>query len=182
LKFVLGLLLGLILLPVGAYLYFTTGRAPVATSDPDMPFEAFLAGKALRARIGKEMPKNVPIETSEANYLAGAELYKQHCAVCHGLPLTAKTAIATGMYPRPPQLLQGKGVTDDPPGASYWRIANGIRLTGMPGFSQSLSQTQMWQVAILLAYADKLPTSAKAALVAPPAASVPPATPPATTH
>ena len=97
------------------------------------------------------------IQTKEANYLAGAELYKQHCAVCHGLPLAPKTAIATGMYPQPPQLFEGKGVTDDEPGETYWKIANGIRLSGMPGFSKSLSETQMWQIALLMANADKLP-------------------------
>ena len=162
-------------MPVGAYVYFTGGSAPVATSDGDMPFEKFLARKALHARIAKEMPKNVPIETSEANYLAGAQLYKEHCAVCHGVPLAPKTAIASGMYPKPPQLLVGKGVTDDEPGESYWKIANGIRLSGMPGFSKSLSETQMWQVAILLANADKLPASAKTALIAASASSAPPA-------
>lgn len=176
-KFILGLLLGLLLVPAAAYLYFTAGSAPVATTDSDIPFEAFFARKALHARIQKEAPKNVPIEANEANYLGGVQLYKEHCAVCHGLPLTAKTAIATGMYPRPPLLFEGKGVTDDEPGESYWKIANGIRLTGMPGFSKSLSQTQMWQIAILLAHADKLPDSAKAALVAPPASSAPPANP-----
>jgi len=93
--------------------------------------------------------------------VAGAELYKQHCGVCHGLPLSPKTAIATGMYPRPPQLFQGKGVTDDEPGETYWKIFNGIRLTGMPGFSKTLSETQMWQMALLLANADKLPPAAK---------------------
>jgi len=179
-KFIAGLLLGLLLVPAGAYLYFTGGSAPVATTDSNMPFETFFANKALNARIKKDMPKNVPIQANDANYLAGAELYKQHCAVCHGLPLSPKTAIATGMYPQPPRLLEGKGVTDDEPGESYWKIFNGIRLTGMPGFSKSLSETQMWQIAILLANADKLPPAAKAALVAPmaaspPAASVPPA-------
>lgn len=174
-KFIVGLLLGLALVPVGAYVYITGGSAPVATSDGDMPFEKFLARKALHARIAKEMPKNVPIETSEANYLAGAQLYKEHCAVCHGVPLAPKTAIASGMYPKPPQLLVGKGVTDDEPGESYWKIANGIRLSGMPGFSKSLSETQMWQVAILLANADKLPASAKTALIAASASSAPPA-------
>jgi thiosulfate dehydrogenase len=184
-KFIVGLLLGLALVPFGAYLYFTGGGAPVATTDSDMPFERFFAKKALRARIAKDMPKIVPIQTNEANYLAGAELYKQHCAVCHGLPLTPKTAIAAGMYPAPPLLLEGKGVTDDPPGESYWKIFNGLRLTGMPGFRKSLSETQMWQLAILLANADKLPSSAKTALVAPlasPATSAPatnaPASPP----
>jgi thiosulfate dehydrogenase len=181
-KFIVGLLLGFLLVPFGAYLYFASGRAPVATTDSDMPFESFLAHKALDARIAKEAPKNVPIPASEANYVAGAELYKQHCAVCHGLPLTPKTTIASGMYPQPPRLLEGKGVTDDEPGESYWKIFNGIRLTGMPGFSKSLSETQMWQLALLVANADKLPSSAKTVLVTPigastPAASMPLATP-----
>lgn len=181
-KFVAGLLLGLILVPAGLYLYFTSGSAPVATTDSDVPFENFFAHKTLNARIAKDMPKIVPVQATETNYLAGAELYKQHCAVCHGLPLAPRTAIAKGMYPRPPLLFEGKGVTDDPPGESYWKIFNGLRMTGMPGFSKSLSETQIWQLALLLANADKLPDSAKAALVAAPiaasspAASVPPAT------
>jgi len=170
-KFVAGLILGLLVVPFGAYLYFTGGSAPVATTDSDMPFERFFAKKALSARIAKDMPKSVPIQPNEANYLAGAELYKQHCGVCHGEPLTSKTAIAAGIYPQPPRLLEGKGVTDDEPGESYWKIANGIRLTGMPGFNKSLSETQMWQIALLVANADKLPASAKAALVTPIGAS-----------
>lgn len=164
-KFILGLLLGLILVPAGIYLYLAGGSAPVATTDSDMPFERFLAHKALDARIAKDMPRNVPLPANEPNYLAGAELYKQHCAVCHGLPLAPKTAIATGMYPRPPQLFEGKGVTDDEPGETYWKVYNGIRLSGMPGFSRSLSETQMWQVALMLKNADKLPDTVKAALV-----------------
>jgi thiosulfate dehydrogenase len=180
-KFIVGMVFGLILVPLGAYLYFTGGGVPVATTDSDMPFERFFAKKALNARIAKDMPKNVPIAANEANYLAGAELYKQHCAVCHGLPLTPKTAIAAGMYPKAPLLLEGKGVTDDEPGESYWKIFNGIRLSGMPGFSKGLSETQMWQLALLVANADKLPASAKTALVTPMAGSAPatPSSPPA---
>ena len=72
-KFIAGLLLGLVLVPFGAYLYFTGGSAPVATTDSDMPFETFFAHKALNARIAKDMPKSVPIQPTEPNYLAGAE-------------------------------------------------------------------------------------------------------------
>jgi mono/diheme cytochrome c family protein len=136
-----------------------------------MPFESYLARKAQHARIDKEMPKSVPVQATEANYVAAAEIYKQDCAVCHGLPLAPKTAIASGMYPHPPQLFQGKGVTDDEPGETYWKVYNGFRLTGMPGFSKSLTEMQIWYVSLLLANADKLPASAKAALVAPPAAA-----------
>jgi thiosulfate dehydrogenase len=166
-KFILGAVFGVILVPLCIFLYFASGSAPVATTDGDMPFETVLAHKALEERIEKDAPKNVPFQPTEGNYLDAAELYKHHCAVCHGLPLSPKSSIATGMYPHPPQLFEGKGVTDDQPGETYWKIFNGIRLSGMPGFSKSLSETQMWQIALLLANADKLPASAKAALVAP---------------
>jgi thiosulfate dehydrogenase len=178
LKFIAGLVLGIILVPAALYIYLVGGSAPVATTDPDVPFESYLARKAQHIRINKDMPKNVPIQPTETNYLAGAELYKEHCAVCHGLPDSQKTAIATGMYPRPPLLFKGKGVTDDEPGESYWKIFNGLRLTGMPGFSKSLNETQMWQLALLVANADKLPASVKAALVVQPAAT-PSTAPPA---
>ena len=58
---------------------------------------------------------------------------------------------------------KGKGVTDDPAGVTYWKVANGIRLTGKPGFGNSLSKEQMWQVSLLLANSDKLPAAVLAA-------------------
>jgi mono/diheme cytochrome c family protein len=61
------------------------------------------------------------------------------------------------MFPRPPELFKGHGVTDDPAGETYWKVNNGIRLTGMPAYGGSLSKDEMWQVSLLLANADKLP-------------------------
>jgi mono/diheme cytochrome c family protein len=52
-------------------------------------------------------------------------------------------------------------VSDDPPGETYWKVANGIRLSGMPSYKDVLTETQMWQVSLLLANADKpLPPAA----------------------
>ena len=172
-KFLIGLILGLIAVPVCVYFYFSSGSAPVATSATPMPFEKTLAQMALHARMDKEMPKSVPIAADEAGYVAGAQIYKENCSVCHGLPGQAQSAIAQGMFPKPPMLMNGMGVTDDPPGETYWKVAGGIRMTGMPGFGKTLSTTQMWQVSLLLASADKLPQAAKDVLT-PPAA---PATP-----
>jgi len=165
-KFVIGLVVGLVAVPLMVYFYFSSGSAPVATSAAEMPFEHMLASKALHARVDKEMPKTVPISADEAAYTAGAQIYKENCAVCHGLPGHAQTAIAKGMFPKPPMLLEGTGVTDDPPGETNWKVAGGIRMTGMPGFDKSLSSTQMWQVSLLLANADKLPKAVKDSLSA----------------
>jgi mono/diheme cytochrome c family protein len=66
------------------------------------------------------------------------------------------------------------GVTDDETWESYTKVSGGIRMTGMPGFKDRLSDTQMWQVSVLTKNADKLPASVKAELTPPPG-TVPPA-------
>lgn len=173
-KFLIGVIVGLIAVPVAVYMYFASGSAPVATAAPEMPFERMLAKKTLHARMDKEMPKGAPpIAADEAAYAAAAQVYKDHCAVCHGLPGQEKTAIAKGMFPKPPVLLEGTGVSDDPAGETYWKVAGGIRMSGMPSFDKSLSATQMWQVSLLLANSDKLPKTVKDSLSAVPA-PVPP--------
>ena len=98
-KFLLGLIVGLIVIPAGVYLYFSSGRAPVATSSAPMPFEKMLARMAQHARMRKEMPKSSPIPADEGSFVAGAQVYKDHCAVCHGLPGQPQTAIAWPPYP-----------------------------------------------------------------------------------
>lgn len=138
-----------------------------------MPFEKTMARMALRARISKEAPRQAAIQPDEANLTAGAHIYGDNCAFCHGMPDQPATNAAKGMFPLPPQLFShDEMVTDDPVGVIYWKVANGIRMTGMPGFGEMLSPTQMWQVSLLLKQADKLPDQTKAAL-AKPAAQAP---------
>ncbi len=166
-KLLLAFLIGVCLLPAAGYMYMRFGYAPVATAASPLPFEKKLAHMALNARVDKEAPKTVPIQESDANYVAGAHIYRTNCAVCHGLPERPLEATSKGMFPTPPHLFKGKGVTDDPAGETYWKVKNGIRLSGMPAYSGSLTETEMWQVSLLLAHADKLPAEARAVLKEP---------------
>jgi len=166
--FLLGLIIGLAIVPISVYGYFGYGFAPVSTGAAAMPFEKKFARLGLHARMEKEYPRTAPIQGNDENYTAGAHIYREHCAVCHGIAGQPITSIAKGMYPRPPQLLDPRHmVTDDPAGESYWKVSNGIRLTGMPSFHASLSDTQIWQVSLLLANADKLPPSVNLILAQP---------------
>ena len=170
---VIGILLGILLVLAGVWFYFTSGRAPVAVTDPPMPFETKLAHGALHAHVAKQAPTEPSVPADEKNLLAGADVYKQNCAVCHGLPAETETSIAHGMYPKPPELFHGTGVTDDPAWETKWKAEKGIRMTGMPGFKGRLTDTQLWQVSQLLANADKIPPSVKAALTISAAGSAP---------
>jgi thiosulfate dehydrogenase len=174
-RFLVGFLLGVVAVAGGLFYYFYSGMAPVATSDPPMPFEKRMANMALNAHLERQTLPPPPVQPDEQNLLAGADIYQQHCAMCHGLPNQTKPIIQQGMYPPPTELFRGKGVTDDPPSESYWKALNGIRLSGMPSFKSGLNETQLWQVSLLVAHANDLPESVKKALVpqTPPSASQP---------
>ncbi|HTV06162.1 MAG TPA: cytochrome c [Acidobacteriaceae bacterium] len=183
-KFLLGFIIALLLVPVAVWAYISFGNPPVAVADPPFPFERQIARSPLHARIDREMPRTAPIDATETNLEAGAHIYRQDCAACHGLP-GRHSDFAAYMYPDAPQLWkqhrQGVvGVSDDPPGETYWKVDNGIRLSGMPAFNKILTQTQMWQVTLLLADAEKpMPASVQGVLQPPlapdaPAASSPP--------
>jgi len=160
-----GVLVTLLVIALGVIFYFKTGMAPVATADPQMPFERALAKMGLHARMDKETPQRDVSGFTTADLLSGADVYQKNCAFCHGLLQQPASAAAIGMFPRPPQLLTVKEtVSDDPAGETYWKVKNGIRLTGMPGFSASLTDQQMWHVSALLARADKLPPEVQEAL------------------
>lgn len=166
-KFAIGFLIGIAVPIVGLIVYFAVGLAPVSTSAPEMPFEKRLAKMALHARLRREMPAVVAITDNDANLTAGAKLYRENCSVCHGLPQQPTGSAARGMFPPPPQLFV-KTVTHDPPGEIYWKTRNGIRLTGMPGFERSLTDTELWQVSLVLKHADILPATAQTILGAQP--------------
>jgi thiosulfate dehydrogenase len=179
-KFILGFIVGILLVFGGAFAYFDYGFAPVATSDSPMPMEKYLAKKALHARIEREAPKRDVSQFTTADLSDGATVYQKNCAFCHSLPNQPPSAPAKGMFPAPPQLFTSDGmVTDDPVGVTYWKVKNGIRLTGMPGFGASLTEQEMWNVSALLARADKLPPEVQDALK-PVAAPSDPPDPPAT--
>jgi thiosulfate dehydrogenase len=128
-----------------AWLMF--GKVPVAVADPPFPHEGQLTGIPLHARIDRELIKTHPSRSMSEIWLAGADIYatsapsatasrqalrlgRQHVSRC--APTVGKTSHNDVV-----------GVSDDPPAETYWKVANGIRLTGMPAFkSQVLTDTR----------------------------------------
>ncbi len=159
-RLLLGLVIGILLVPVAAYLWLSFGKVPVAVTDPELPHEREITSIPLDARIQHEMIVTPPMQVDENTLVAGAHIYTDRCSVCHGLH-GKSSAFGSEMFPEAPQLLEKHhnssvvGVSDDPPGETYWKIYNGIRLSGMPSFRTQLTETQMWQVTLLLANADR---------------------------
>lgn len=164
-KYVIVFAAGLLLLPAAFFLYLRSGYAPVSTSASPLPFEQFFAKLAMRATLSHdhtEVDTNVP---TESNLKSGAALYSENCAVCHGLPNAPQSAISKGMYPHPPQFFRpDHSSTYDATHPlrpanpkAYWKVRNGVRLTGMPGFKGSLTNQQILDISQFLGNARNLP-------------------------
>ncbi len=149
----------------GGYLILQSGYIPANADATPGPIEIWAAGKSLDATLDRLAPKGEnPVALTDANLIAGVDLFAKHCAICHG---TAKgdasiSPIAKGLYPKPPQLATD-GVEDDSDGKSFWKIEHGIRWTAMPSWKGTLNEQQIWTLALFLKHMDKLPPAAKQA-------------------
>jgi thiosulfate dehydrogenase len=163
--FVVGVVLTILAAAGGGYAVLRAGLIPANADANPGPLETWAAHTSLDATVAREAPKGPnPVPLTDANLVAGIDLYGQHCAICHG---TAKgeaslSPIAKGEYPSPPQLATD-GVEDDPEEYSFWKIAHGIRWTGMPAWRGTLNDEQIWTLVLFLKQMDKLPPAAQQA-------------------
>ncbi len=115
----------------GAYLV-TTG---VSARPRPGRVESFVArtvrGIAIRTRTGG---LTNPIPLSEGVVAEGRAHFADHCASCHANDGSGDTEMGRGLYPRAPDMrLPATQTLSD--GELFYIIENGVRLTGMPGWS-----------------------------------------------
>lgn len=134
---------------------------PPSSSQPVQPATASSpSAPAVPRAHGEHAFRQPPFGISEDVYEAGAHLYRQDCARCHGTP-GHDAPVATHLHPAAPQLWKKHarsevvGVSDVSPGETYAKVANGIPHTPMPAFGHRLSEREMWEVSLLLKNADQ---------------------------
>lgn len=148
--FILGIVAVALVAVVGTYWFVASGAMSAGQDAGPLPLERWAAKKSLRAAMRHEARRlRSPLQPDAGDLEAGALLFVRHCQVCHGGPDGTASPIASGLAPKAPQLAKD-GVEDDPEGTIYWKIAHGIRFTGMPGFRETLSDREMWQIALFL--------------------------------
>lgn len=158
--FLLGIVVTLAVIGLGAYITVSQGLIPAAADVPAPRIERWAANTSLHAVFKKLPAQQNPLPANDQTLIAGVKLYAQNCSYCHGDASGKATATADGMYIRAPQL-GAHGVEDDPDQVTFWKVSHGYRWTGMPGFSRTLNQTQLWQLTAFLKNMDRLPPAAE---------------------
>jgi thiosulfate dehydrogenase len=163
--FIFGVAAAVIAALLIGYAALQSGLVPANADATPGGLELWAADTSLSATLRRDAPKGPnPVALTDAHLKDGVALYAQHCAICHGTAAGdgSISPVAKGEYPRPPQLASD-GVEDDAEGVTYWKIKHGIRLTGMPSWAGSLTDQQIWTLALFLKHMDKLPPEAQQA-------------------
>jgi mono/diheme cytochrome c family protein len=170
--FLVGILVSIATFFLGAFLFVTRGWIPANADTPPPALEKWMARASLRASLQREAPQTPnPVAFNDENLIAGVKLYALNCAVCHGASDGKASNIALGLYQHAPQLAT-HDVTDDPEGKIYWFVKHGVRLTGMPAFSGTLTDQQIWQTVLFLKHMNGLTREAQKAWKVLPSSSV----------
>ena len=147
------LLIALLILVLGAGIVIYSGVYDVAATAPHWPATAWLLETA-RARSIKALAAGIAVPPGlddPAKIIIGVEHYAAHCAVCHGAPGVPRGDIAQGLYPPPPDLAKTAPLYT--PAELFWVVKHGIKLTGMPAWSDH-SDDELWAT---VGFLEKLP-------------------------
>lgn len=158
-NFLFGIVCSVAVILVGAYGCVKKGYVNFGADQQPSFLERHFAMEALDASAERRAPdaKN-PVPATEDNLVAGAQLYVNHCAGCHGVPSNRESQFSNSFYPNAPGFF--KDVPDMPENQNFYIIEHGIRWTGMPAWKQTLSDGQVWQLVTFMSNIEKLPPRA----------------------
>jgi mono/diheme cytochrome c family protein len=135
-------LTGLLLLAGGLFVWF--GIYNIAATEEHWLITTELLEVVRDRSIQVRSEDIVKPDTLPPQQLAkGAEDYAAMCAQCHLAPGEEPTEIHRGLYPQPPVFHEMDHEAHNP-GANFWVIKNGIKLTGMPAWGAVHSDEEIW--------------------------------------
>lgn len=128
------LLLGIaIVIAVGVLLYLM--NAGLSAREQPGAIEAAVAGSVRNLVINRRARDlRNPVERTPEVIANGRAHFADHCAVCHANDGSGKTEMGEGMWPKAPDMRMA-ATQELSDGELFWIIENGIRFTGMPGWS-----------------------------------------------
>ncbi len=156
--FLLGVVMTILVIIICGLLILRAGYVNFNADQTPSAMEKKLGMKASDASVERRATNMAnPLTANDETLMAGARLYRNNCAVCHGDPAQMSSPLADSFYPPAPQFLMD--APDMPEYQNYYIVRHGIRWTGMPSWRTQMNETQTWQVITLLSHLDKLPAA-----------------------
>jgi len=145
-----------VVVPVGVFAFVKSGIYNVGASRPHTNFSEWITHETMIHSVRRNATSvEAPREITGRQLFAGFCAYETHCVACHGAPAVAREQWVSGMEPQPPYLLDA--TSNWTPQQLFWIAKNGIKMTGMPSWRDSMSDDQIWEVVGFIEAMRRLP-------------------------
>ena len=145
-----------VIVPLGVFGFVKSGIYNVAASHPHTKLTEWITHETMIHSARRHAASiEAPRAFTAGQVVAGFCTYETHCVACHGAAAVAREQWVAGMEPSPPYLLDATSKWT--PSELFWIVKNGIKMTGMPSWRDSMSDAQVWEVVAWLEASRRLP-------------------------
>jgi mono/diheme cytochrome c family protein len=145
-----------VIVPLGVFGFVKSGIYNVAASHPHTKLTEWITHETMIHSARRHASSiEAPRAFTAGQVVAGFCRYETHCVACHGAAAVAREQWVSGMEPSPPYLLDATSKWT--PSELFWIVKNGIKMTGMPSWRDSMSDAQIWEVVGFLEASRRLP-------------------------
>ncbi len=163
-RFLLGVVFGILLVAIGAAAVVYTGSFNTAATIPPSKVEKNFATFALNKSVARRAPsRKNPLPATAETLAGGLAHFRENCVICHGAPGVDPGEIGQGLNPGAPDLTLPR-VQARSDGELFWITSEGVRMTGMPAFSPTHGENEIWQVVAFLRHLPEITDEEKAQL------------------
>jgi mono/diheme cytochrome c family protein len=142
--------------PVVVFAYVKSGLFDVAAARPHNRLIEWITHETMINSVKRRAPDvALPGAVSVSQAERGFCQYETHCVACHGAPAVARDQWVNGLNPQPPYLLDATQKWK--PRELEWIVRNGIKMTGMPAWRESMSDGEIKDVVAFVEAMPKMP-------------------------
>ncbi len=144
--FIKTVILVLILLIAGLFVFIYSGTYNIAATEPHSLLAEWVFNTTKKYSIKKHSENIERAKLNDDSLIkSGFDLYDNMCVGCHGGP---GSEAAEGFNPSPPDLAEESEELSAV--ELFWVTKNGIKMTGMPAFGLSHSDQEIWSIVAFL--------------------------------
>jgi mono/diheme cytochrome c family protein len=135
------ILIEIIVLIIGAY----SGITDISATKPEGKITDWFLNTTKDHSIRSRAERIAVPSLKDSTLVAtGFEHYNEMCVTCHGAPGREPDELAQGLNPPAPDLAQS--TTDLSPGEMFLIVKDGIKMTGMPAWGSTHSDSALWAI------------------------------------
>jgi mono/diheme cytochrome c family protein len=141
---------------LGGLGFVKSGIYDVAATKPHTRFTEWLTHETMIHSVRRHARDiAAPAGFTAGQVRSGFCIYETHCVACHGASGIGRDKWVSGLEPSPPYLLDA--TQRFTPSELFWIAKNGIKMTGMPSWRDSLGDAELWEVVAYIEASPRMP-------------------------